>query len=899
MAFIAKQRYKLDIAPMGGWVIVYASQHDDGAREIEFEITNQGRTFSIPASINVSVQGIKLNGSYFSHSCSYSGNIVTMALADDMTDIIGKSICVLKFTNSSQQKLATAKFVLNVDTDSSSEGIIIDTEAEEIFNQMLNDIRAQAASISADIAELQSMVGSPLVASIASAMTDHNKIYVYVGSESGYTNGNWYYWNGSAWTSGGVYNSVAVETDKTLSVENMPADSNVVGNSLKHLNCADILIKRTNTATSNGITFSYSNGMYTVEGTATGWAFYNLTVDAGRVIPDGGRYYANVLVTTGIRVEVWASVSGTLIRIATFTESGFYELSIPDETVFFYLRFGVLNGTSISNGVANAWVTRTATTEYLYNIVNNIINQISEIEVEIENSETIIKNLKNLKNLNCTNILNKRIDSITSNGISYTYDTQKDSYKIIGTATGISFYNLTINADMVVPDRKKYYVEAILSEGVVLECWRYKSDGTSVQKLLTITDSGSHELSIPDDTPKFWLRFAVDNGVMVDGYANAYLSTAYSNHGLTEKVNNAAPSVINNYTFNNYDATYNVTATPEITTDTNSYLAPSGDTTDRTADIITMLTQTGCCRLGKGEYYVSNLIMPEKTALIGCGNESVIVLVGTSAGFTVKPSSHCVIDNVCITGKLPFTEGIAISETLGNRDGILFEGNWTQAQTATTQPFNVKISNVTITNFTGSGIKCYDTGQGTANILEVCNVWIRRCSAGINIEYESEFHKFTNVRTYLCYYGCINNGGNNVFVNCDFSECTLCLLMDNQESQSPNNSHGSMVGCVFNHAGKNAGINGIGIKILNCDNGFIFTGCQIFYSQIEINDSNGIVFSSCNFGASNCDITINNGGVILFSGNMHQATPIVSIINNNNVHFVNCYNRATGDAIVA
>ncbi len=232
MAVIAKQRYKLDVAPKGGWVIVYASQHDNGAREIEFEITNQGNAFSIPASINISVQGIKSNKSYFSHSCSYFGNIVTMALADDMTDVIGKAICVLKFTNQSNQKLATAKFVLNVDTDSSSEGIIIDTEAEEIFNQMLNDIRAQAASISADIAELQSMVGSPLVASTASAMTDHNKIYVYTGSESGYTNGNWYYWNGSAWTSGGVYNSTAFETDKTLSVENMAADAKIVGDNL-------------------------------------------------------------------------------------------------------------------------------------------------------------------------------------------------------------------------------------------------------------------------------------------------------------------------------------------------------------------------------------------------------------------------------------------------------------------------------------------------------------------------------------------------------------------------------------------------------------------------------------------------------------------------------------------
>jgi len=49
-------------------------------------------------------------------------------------------------------------------------------------------------------------------------MTDTNAIYVYTGHEAGYTFGNWYYYNNSAWTSGGVYNSQAYETDKTLTV---------------------------------------------------------------------------------------------------------------------------------------------------------------------------------------------------------------------------------------------------------------------------------------------------------------------------------------------------------------------------------------------------------------------------------------------------------------------------------------------------------------------------------------------------------------------------------------------------------------------------------------------------------------------------------------------------------
>lgn len=80
-----------------------------------------------------------------------------------------------------------------------------------------------------DIKNLTAAVGSPLVAKTTNEMKDKNKIYVYTGAESGYTKGNWYYYNGTAWTSGGVYNSVAVQTDKTLSVSDVPADAEATG----------------------------------------------------------------------------------------------------------------------------------------------------------------------------------------------------------------------------------------------------------------------------------------------------------------------------------------------------------------------------------------------------------------------------------------------------------------------------------------------------------------------------------------------------------------------------------------------------------------------------------------------------------------------------------------------
>ncbi len=74
--------------------------------------------------------------------------------------------------------------------------------------------------------------GGPNVAQMKNAMTDTNKVYVYTGSEADMINGNWYYYDGTKWSSGGVYHATAVETDKTLSLPNIPADAKAVGEKL-------------------------------------------------------------------------------------------------------------------------------------------------------------------------------------------------------------------------------------------------------------------------------------------------------------------------------------------------------------------------------------------------------------------------------------------------------------------------------------------------------------------------------------------------------------------------------------------------------------------------------------------------------------------------------------------
>lgn len=113
-------------------------------------------------------------------------------------------------------------------------GILKNKAGEQIFPATTADQVAwdKTTNLKQAISE---KLGAPLAATTAAQMTDKTRIYVYTGSESGYTKGNWYYWNGSSWASGGVYNSAAIQTDKTLKQPDKAADSAIVGQQIGKL----------------------------------------------------------------------------------------------------------------------------------------------------------------------------------------------------------------------------------------------------------------------------------------------------------------------------------------------------------------------------------------------------------------------------------------------------------------------------------------------------------------------------------------------------------------------------------------------------------------------------------------------------------------------------------------
>lgn len=222
----------IDLIPNGAIKRVHVSQNDVG-RTLTFELFNNSTSYTIPSGAVVKIQGTKPSGFGFSEVCTVSGNTVTIETTETMTDEYGYIETELVI-ESSGDVLGTSNFILAVErnphpdttTDGSMETIIPE------LTLLVNEVKGYAEEIEGTY----HAYGSPWVASTVAQMTDTDKIYVYTGSETGYTNGNWYYYNGSAWVSGGVYNAVAVNIDDTLTVQGACADAKAVGDKVSVLN---------------------------------------------------------------------------------------------------------------------------------------------------------------------------------------------------------------------------------------------------------------------------------------------------------------------------------------------------------------------------------------------------------------------------------------------------------------------------------------------------------------------------------------------------------------------------------------------------------------------------------------------------------------------------------------
>lgn len=118
------QNYNLNLIPNGVPVVVNASQYDKTARTINFALYDGDVPFTIPSGSTVYVQGTKLDKTGYQYECTYSDNVVSFEIMEQMTVLAGKHQAEIRITKDGEI-LGTANFVFFIERAGLSDDTII------------------------------------------------------------------------------------------------------------------------------------------------------------------------------------------------------------------------------------------------------------------------------------------------------------------------------------------------------------------------------------------------------------------------------------------------------------------------------------------------------------------------------------------------------------------------------------------------------------------------------------------------------------------------------------------------------------------------------------------------------------------------------------------------------
>ena len=648
----------------------------------------------------------------------------------------------------------------------------------------------------------------------------------------------------AAETAEGVSSLTTVGVDDTLSISGAAADAKVAGEKISDLtadivdeNSLDIFkhMKHT-TVTHNYVTYSYNaDGSCYVSGTASALSFSRLWMNS-----DGW--------------PSWIKKGKTYLIVFSGNKVGF--------DIFPY-RSGTI-GTSLVHTNTNTIVT----------IPNDIDGLL--VRYTVQSGVTVNETVKAIGlNLDANDVL---------------YNSALINYG----STVSSSVGLSTDADSIT--KPSVVFVSVNGSGVPsISNTPYDAAGWLVTYKSGYYANGSyfHQIFYPYATTRNIVRRIKQN----DGWTN-WIAFGGGGGGTIEQTINVTQVQNTN--------TYSATISPDITTDDNGWLQPvDTDTesetskTDMTSAIMAMLNSTGYCHLAPGIFYVSgNIDMPEGSTLEGCGQDTIIRLLASEAtGYCVRMGRYNTVKNIRFSGG--YNDGDVSDDDIGGRNGIIYIANADGEESAQPTVTPCVLTGCWFENFSGSAIYAHNSGGSMNNAMMVSSCYIQLCEVGINLDYNTEYHKFTNVIVRKCYYACINNGGNNVFTGCTFHG-TIGFMIDNASNTKTNNAHGSCVGCTFNHIDNwnHPGVLGMGeaVKIIGpSTSGFIFTGCQFWYGSINVNNAKGIGFSDCLIGGNTPEINVTNNATAFFVGCIFRQVPLLNILPSTKLD--SCYLAGDGRAI--
>lgn len=375
-----------------GYAIIYAVQGDRLTRQVNAKLVNAGVPWTVPDGALMMIRYYKPDGTAGFYDTDESGNTaytisgssVTFTIAQQALAVVGNVAMQLNFYSSGGEALSSFPFVVSVQPSVYNDAEFVSTD---YYNVLIGTLSNISAEVRAFQHAMEAGYNAPLKASTVASMTNQSKVYVYTGSENGYTAGHWYYWNGSAWTDGGVYNAVAINIDDQLSLTSPnPVENNVISSDLLpvkidmyHNTGSDIGVRKNTFSFVTGAAHS-SHDDQIIMNVPAGWSF---TVDVNTSVSLSAvqiwAYYADNSQTAALVQFAGDSYSNAFTASKDIVAFGIYlDGSLPSCAVSFSVKikgglideFNSLKSETDSNlnskvGVVNPanWLNLTAITD--------------------------------------------------------------------------------------------------------------------------------------------------------------------------------------------------------------------------------------------------------------------------------------------------------------------------------------------------------------------------------------------------------------------------------------------------------------------------------------------------------------------------------------------------------
>lgn len=137
----------------------YDKSVDSNGKTIEIELLNGTDTYSIPSSSNVTIRATKPDGTGYEYPCTYSGNVVSIEVKEQMTVCSGRYLAEIRIVKGNNV-LATTSFYMSIEPSAlRSDTVISDTDlpllekASQSYDFISNaDDRVKEAKASAETA---------------------------------------------------------------------------------------------------------------------------------------------------------------------------------------------------------------------------------------------------------------------------------------------------------------------------------------------------------------------------------------------------------------------------------------------------------------------------------------------------------------------------------------------------------------------------------------------------------------------------------------------------------------------------------------------------------------------------------------------------------------------------